>query len=101
MADQSLSTAEPKFVVPRQLSVRPDSPFYRDDIAVIGPMLDILLDGEVVSQVVTYDCDNGYIVRNKTDDAGRPMLNDRRDEVLTEVLHGGVSVRRRVRPLNG
>lgn len=58
----------------------------------IGRQLAVSLDGKEIDQVISYDCGLGQILRYQTDSDGQMMLNEAKDEVLTEVLEGQVTV---------
>ena len=57
--------------------------------------LDIFLDGELMHRVTRYDIDKGEIDRLMTDEAGDFVLNEARDAVKIETLHGNVAVQLR------
>lgn len=59
----------------------------------IGQRLEILLEGNVVTQVLAYDCDKGTVTRNATDEQGNIRVNAARDAIETETLTGTVEVR--------
>ena len=53
--------------------------------------IDVLIDGTVLDQVVSYDIVAGTIVRLQRDESGRAIV--RRGQLVDEVLHGQVEVR--------
>lgn len=53
----------------------------------------ILLDGKDVTEVITADEEQGYILRHKTDDNGHILINFDAQETLKEELHGKVKVK--------
>jgi hypothetical protein len=57
-----------------------------------GPRLNIFLDGVEQRKVIAYDCDAGTVKRFKLDRDGKIMLNEKRDEALTEIVSGIVTV---------
>lgn len=80
-------------VMPRALSVDRDDPRWREDAAEVGSRLAILLDGAEQTNVITYDMDEGFLLRLKTDAAGKLVLNHERDDVETERVTGVVDLR--------
>ena len=52
----------------------------------------IRLDGVEQRKVVSFDMDAGEMTRLVTDENGNPQLNESKDEVLTETVHGQVTV---------
>lgn len=53
-------------------------------------VLRIFVDGERMSNVISYDIDEGFVIRVKLDDEGRVLVCG--DEVVTEFVHGIVRV---------
>lgn len=52
----------------------------------------VLLDGREILDCITADDERGEVVVLKRDAEGRIVLNDTRDEVLTQVFSGRVEV---------
>lgn len=78
---------------PRAMSIEKGSPHYRSDWHVIGPMIDVLLDGRTVNKVIAFDCDAGTVKRYATDDDGRLMLRPSGAGAHAETVRGQVTVR--------
>ena len=78
--------------LPRRGSVDLDDPGFDPQLADVN----VWLDGIEQRDVITYDLDQGLIVRVRRDQAGRLVLNAERDEVERETLRGEVRVARRL-----
>lgn len=76
--------------VPRQLAFNPGSPLYRGDWATYAQGIDIYLDGEKQVEVLSYDCDEGFVRKNRLVD-GEPVVKG--GEIETVVLRGKVELR--------
>lgn len=87
-----------ELIIPRAMSVRTNSPLWRSDCFEIGPLFDVMLDGEPVAHVIAYDCDEGWVQRFKPDENGRKQLNESGNGALEEVLHGALTVQPRSQP---
>lgn len=59
----------------------------------VASATEILLNGAVVSQVISYDCEAGTVERYVTDESGRLVLDSAREEALRETLTGTVTAR--------
>lgn len=73
---------------PRAYGVR--LPDYDHDL---GARLEVLFNGQVVTDVIEYDCDKGHLLRYNTDEQGNVRLDRLRDAAETAVLTGNVEVR--------
>lgn len=58
----------------------------------IGRRLKICLDGVQQSRVLEYDITRKFLVRYQTDENGKLLLSDDRENVITERLTGEVTV---------
>lgn len=83
--------AATKVDLPRALSVDPDDPRYDSTFAKIGGV-DVWLNGTLQQHVVTYDIDEGVIIKADLDDRGDLQLNEARDAILRVRCEGVVRV---------
>jgi hypothetical protein len=68
----------------------------------IGPRLAVLLNGNVVTRVIAYDCDAGEIERYEEDENGEVRVNRRTGQAMRETLRGNVmACWREVAPCRG
>lgn len=76
----------------RRVSVREEDPGYERYVALTAGRnrIEVTLNGEALSDVVTADPDAGYVLRHLIDENGKYVLNETRDEICTEELHGEV-----------
>lgn len=77
--------------LPRQCSVRPDSPIYVSTFTDWGPKVDFYLNGIRQDQVVSYDMDIGLMRVLKPGPDGLAFMEW--DEIATEIKHGEIEVR--------
>lgn len=70
--------------IPRKLSV--------DDKHPISRHIDVFIDGVRQKGVISYDMDDGVLVRYVIDDSGYYVLNLERDEAERETIRGEVIV---------
>lgn len=77
--------------IPRQSSVREDSPLYVSTVFEWGPKVDIFVNGEKQSDVISYDVDGGYVRVNRLGKDGRPFIVG--DEIATEIKRGDIEIR--------
>jgi hypothetical protein len=59
---------------------------------VFGGKVDVFLNGDRIEKAVMADEEEGVIVRLKNDAEGNPIINEARDAVLRETLHGSVRI---------
>lgn len=77
--------------VPRQASVRRESPLFVPNVFLFGQKIDVFLDGVKQEQVISYDADAGYIRVNRLGSDGKPFIAG--DEIATEIRRGKVELR--------
>jgi hypothetical protein len=77
--------------LPRALSLRTDSPLYRDDAQIIARGVEVLVDGETVPRVIAYHCDEGWVHSYREDEGGRICIRGQSAEEI--VTQGEVVVR--------
>jgi hypothetical protein len=73
-----------------RLSVLKDDPGYNPRWAYKACPF---LDGEFVSNVITADQENGYLIRYKTDRSGDVVVDYQRGEIEKEILRGHIDLR--------
>ncbi|MEO6360251.1 MAG: hypothetical protein ABIO43_06725, partial [Sphingomicrobium sp.] len=78
--------------LPRTLSVRRDDPAFDKAAHRLTDRIDVLLNGQVLPEVASYDVDARTIVRVRRHDDGRPVL-DESGLPRHETLRGDVEVR--------
>lgn len=81
-----------EYVVPTAASVH-EGPLYDSSAHEWGPHVEVLLNGEAQSEVVSFDTEGGWLRRYRRDSEGILFLAG--DEVATEVLRGKVELRPR------
>lgn len=74
-----------------RVSANKDDPGYQTWGMTCIPCMDILLDSEIVTHVVTADEDVGLVVVTKRDDSGDLVIEN--NEFVSEILYGKVTVR--------
>lgn len=79
--------------IPRAMSMRTDSPVYRDDAQIIGRSIEVLVDGAVIPRVLGYHCDEGWVHSFRVNEQGRVCISGNRLEEI--VTAGAVAVRTR------
>ena len=79
--------------IPRRGSIHESDPDYDPLFVRLCGRFEVLLDGEPVPNVFSYNCDAGWIRRYQTDSRGRLRFNPLKGVVQEEVLRGSVSVR--------
>lgn len=79
-------------ILPRALSVDREDQRWRDDAMAIARCLVVQVNGVEQSQVVTYDMDEGFILRAKTDATGALVTDRNRGEVVMERLTGAITL---------
>lgn len=78
------------YAVPTACAVDERSPLYHASYRVWGPFVDILLDGVVQTNVLSFDIENAYIRRHFLKE-GELAVNG--DEIANEVVRGKVELR--------
>lgn len=59
---------------------------------LFGGKVDVFLDGARIEKAVMADEDEGTVIRLKSDAEGNPIINEARDAVIRETLHGSVRI---------
>lgn len=77
--------------IPRAGSCRTSDPDYDPLLVRIGRRIDVLLNGEPVSDVVAYNCDEGWVRAMKRTKHGR--LHVQNGIAAEQLLRGDASVR--------
>ena len=72
---------------PRRLSIHDE-----DWDPAVSSKLDILLDGELQNEVISYNTDEGWLVRNVTKD-GQLVIDPDTHRLVREKVEGKVEVR--------
>jgi len=82
----------PDDFLPLTLSVRSESPYFRDDVFSLGGAIIITLDGVEQRRVIEYDVPAGTLTRYVLDAEGNLRREPSRRFCLEETLHGEVRV---------
>lgn len=75
-----------------RISCNEEDPGYKNWSRVYAGHLQIYVDGVLVPRCVTVDEEEGIAIRAVFDDKGKPVFNERRDEIVKETLRGDVRI---------
>lgn len=84
---------EPAIMLPRKLAVGDFRfPQIARQVDAAGKRIQVLVNGEEVPSVVSYDVEAGKVVAHWLDDEGKPMVNPERTKIMANTYVGKVEV---------